>query len=121
MLQASFFTKVFEEAKRRLKSFYVPKCPFCENPNINHEIPETIIPKLNISVKFNKENSYIVFCDNKRGGCGLGFIIIKDKFQGGVHGFFVGSEQQYSHEVGAAKSRIQDLGLETHSFSHVKN
>ena len=116
-----WFATVFNEAKKRLKSLFVPQCPFCENTNILHEVPDYVIPHLNIDIQFDKENSYVAFCDVKKGGCGLGFIIVKDRFQGGVHGFFVGGEQQYSHELGNAKVKIQGLGLETHSFSHIKD
>ncbi len=116
-----WFSKVFNEAKKRLKAFYVPKCPFCESTTIIHEIPDYVISHLSLDLELNKENSYISFCDDKKGGCGLGFIIVKDKFRGGVHGFFVGGEQQYSHVLGNAKVKIAELGLETHSFSHIKD
>jgi hypothetical protein len=116
-----WFSKVFNEARKRLKNYFVSKCPFCENSTVLHELPKKVLPHLNLSIELDKENSYVVYCDVKRGGCGLGFVIVKDKFQGGVHGFFIGGEQQYSHELGNAKEKIQDLGLVTHSFSHIKD
>jgi len=116
-----WFSKVFNEARKRLKNFFVSKCPFCGNANVLHELPDYVNSNLNIDLKLDKENSYVAYCDAKRGGCGLGFIVVKDVFQGGVHGFFVGGEQQYSHELGNAKAKIQELGMDTHSFSHIKD
>ena len=115
-----WFTNVFNEAKKRLKNFYSSKCPFCSNTNILHQIPDYAASYLNLELQLTKENSYVVYCDDKRSGCGLGFVIVKDKFQGGVHGFFVGGDQQYAHEVDNAKKQIQSIGLNTHSFTHIK-
>lgn len=115
-----WFTNVFNEAKKRLKNFYSSKCPFCFNTNILHQIPDYVDSYLNLELQLTKENSYVAYCDDKRSGCGLGFVIVKDKFQGGVHGFFVGGDQQYAHEVDNAKKQIQSIGLNTHSFTHIK-
>ncbi|MCK5409041.1 MAG: hypothetical protein KAJ30_02145, partial [Candidatus Heimdallarchaeota archaeon] len=114
------FSNVFQEAKKRLKNYFVSKCPFCKSSAVSHSIPDKILSHIGINIELDKENSYVALCDDKRNGCGLGFLIVKDKFQGGVHGFFVGGEQQYSHEVGTAKKQIQSIGLDTHSFTHIK-
>lgn len=115
-----WFSTVFNEAKKRLKALFIPKCPFCDNTNILHEVPDYVTQHLNLDLKIDKENSYVTFCDVKRGGCGWGFVITKAIFQGGVHGFFVGGDQQYSHELENVKSKIDKIGLVTHSFSHFK-
>lgn len=115
-----WFSNIFSEAKKRLKKFYSSKCPFCSNANIVHQIPDKMINSLNMKIEINKENSYLTYCDDKKSGCGLGFIIIKDVYQGGVHGFFTGGEQQYAHEVDNAKQKIKNIGLEVQSFHHIK-
>ena len=112
-----WFSNVFDEAKKRLKNYYSSKCPFCSSNTIIHQTPDYVDLKL---PKLTKDNSYTVFCDDKRSGCGLGFVILKDKIQGGVHGFFVGGDQQYSHEVGNAKKQLLSIGLIAHSFTHFK-
>ena len=114
-----WFSNVFDEAKKRLKNFYSSKCPFCSNKNILHQIPHYAISRLSLDFNLTKENSYTVFCDDKRSGCGLGFVVIKDIIKGGVHGFFVGGEQQYGHEVDNAKRQIQTIGLKAQSFTHI--
>ena len=103
-----------------MKNFYSSKCPFCSNKNILHQIPHYAISRLSLDFNLTKENSYTVFCDDKRSGCGLGFVVIKDIIKGGVHGFFVGGEQQYGHEVDNAKRQIQTIGLKAQSFTHIK-
>lgn len=113
-----WFFDVFSEAKRRLKKLFSSKCPFCSNKNISHQIPEQMFLHLGLDMKISKDNSYIAYCDNKRSGCGWGFVLIKDVFQGGIHGFFTGSDQQYAHEVKSTKFKIQEIGLEVHSFHH---
>lgn len=115
-----WFTKVFNEAKKKLKNFYSSKCPYCSNTSIVHQVPNYAVSHLNLDLKLTKENSYVVYCDDKRNGCGLGFIIVKDKFQGGIHGFFVGGDQQYAHEVDNARRQIQSIGLKAQSFVHIK-
>ncbi len=115
-----WFSNVFEEAKKRLKNFYHSKCPFCSNANILHQIPHYVINHLKMELNITKENSYTVFCDDTRNGCGFGFLIVKDRIQGGVHGFFVGGDQQYAHELDSAKRQIQTIGLRAQSFTHIK-
>ena len=115
-----WFSKVFQEAKRRLKTLFSPTCPFCSNGNVIHQIPKKVRDKLEINIDLSKENSYIAFCDNKKNGCGWGFITIKDMILGGVHGFFVGKEQQYVHELDGVKTQFEQIGLKVHSLHHVK-
>jgi len=115
-----WFSKVFQEAKRRLKSLFSPTCPFCSNGNIVHQLPKKIKDVLEIKIELSKENSYIAFCDNKKNGCGWGFISIKNMILGGIHGFFVGREQQYVHELDGVKAKFEQAGLKVHSFHHIK-
>ena len=116
-----WFSNVFNEAKKRLKKYYAVKCPFCSNETIVHQVTDKIIKSLNMKIELDKDNSYLVHCDNKKDGCGIGFIIVKDIYQGGIHGFFTGGEQQYTHEVETAKQQIlESLGLVVQSFHHIK-
>ncbi|MBY9000401.1 MAG: hypothetical protein KGD64_05770 [Candidatus Heimdallarchaeota archaeon] len=114
-----WFSGIFNEAKKRMKKFYSSKCPFCSNSAVVHQIPDIVVSKLNLKIDLDKENSYIAYCDNKKSGCGMGFLVIKDVYQGGVHGIFTGGEQQYAHEIGNAKQKIKDIGLEVQSFQHI--
>ena len=115
-----WFSKVFQEAKKRLKTMFTSKCPFCSNTTISHQLPVSTLKKLKFNLDLTKENSYLVFCDNKKSGCGWGFIIVKDKFQGGVHGFFRGRDQQYAHDLDTVKRTILDVGLLIHSMQQIK-
>ena len=115
-----WFSKVFQEAKKRMRVLYSSKCPLCSSSTILHQLPASTIKKLKLNLELTKENSYIVFCDNKKSGCGWGFITVKDKFQGGIHGFFIGRDQQYAHELDTAKNTIQQEGLNVHSIQQIK-
>ncbi len=120
LLKASsgyWFLEVFNEAKKRLKKLFSEGCPFCTNTNVSHQASKQILLALGLNMKTSKENSYIAYCDSKN-GCGWGFILIKDVYQGGIHGFFIGSDQQYAHDVKNTKQKIQDIGLDVHSFIH---
>ncbi|MHA1202611.1 MAG: hypothetical protein ACTSQ4_08830 [Candidatus Heimdallarchaeaceae archaeon] len=116
-----WFSAIFEEAKRRMKKFFSTKCPFCSNSIVSHQLPNKVISKLNLDVDLNKENFYTTYCDNKKLGCGMGFVVVKDIYHGGVHGIFTGEEHQYAHEVDNAKQKIKDIGLEVQSFQHITN
>jgi hypothetical protein len=115
-----WFSKVFQEAKKRLKTLFSAHCPFCSNSMLLHQLPATTIKKLKFNLELTKENSYLVFCDNKKSGCGWGVIIIKDEFQGGVHGFFIGRDQQYVHESDSVKLKLEEIGLIIQSMQQIK-
>jgi len=102
-----------------MKKFFSTKCPFCSNSIVSHQLPNKVASKLNLDVDLNKENFYATYCDSKKLGCGIGFIVVKDIYHGGVHGIFTGEEQQYAHEVDNAKQKIKDIGLEVQSFQHI--
>ncbi len=114
-----WFSGIFGEAKKRMKKFFSTKCPFCSNSIVSHQLPDKVIAKLNLDFDLNKENLYVTYCDNKKLGCGMGFLVVKDIYHGGVHGIFTGGEQQYAHEVDYAKKKIGDIGLEVQSFQHI--
>ncbi len=114
-----WFSSIFGEAKKRMKKFFSTKCPLCSNSIVSHQLPNKVASKLNLDVDLNKENFYATYCDNKKLGCGIGFIVVKDVYHGGVHGIFTGDEQQYAHEVDNAKQKIKDIGLEVQSFQHI--
>ena len=114
-----WFSVIFEEAKKRIKKFFSTKCPFCSNSIVSHQLPNKVIAKLNLDVDLNKENFYAAYCDNRKLGCGMGFVVVKDIYHGGVHGIFTGEEHQYAHEVDNAKQKIKEIGLEVQSFQHI--
>ncbi|MHA1406375.1 MAG: hypothetical protein ACTSSG_03210 [Candidatus Heimdallarchaeaceae archaeon] len=113
------FSKVFQEAKKRIKTLYRSGCPFCSNKGTLTSIPEEIISKLNLNLAINKENYFQTFCNLRKGGCGWGFIIIKNEYQGGLHGFFIGGEQQYAHEMDNIKQKFREIGLEIHTLNRL--
>ncbi len=115
-----WFIKVFQEAKKKLKALFSTQCPFCSSSTILHQLPVSTIKKLKFNLELTKENSYLAFCDNKKSGCGWGIIIIRDEFQGGVHGFFIGRDQQYAHESDSVKLKLQEIGLIIHSMQQIK-
>ena len=116
-----WFSKVFNEARRRMKSLFAPKCPFCSNTPVSHQVSNKLLSNIEINLELTKDNSYVVLCDDKKSGCGWGFVIIKGKFLGGVHGFYRGGDQQYTHELDSVRKSIQQIGLDVHSLHHIKN
>ena len=72
---AYVFEKVFLEAKKQLKSLFVEQCPFCDQSSIVHKLSDNLVEKLSFNFELTKENSYVVYCDKKKFGCGLGFIV----------------------------------------------
>ena len=105
---------------KKIKTLFSAQCPFCSNATVLHQLPTSTIKKLKFNLELTKENSYLAFCDNKKSGCGWGIITIKDVFQGGVHGFFIGRDQQYAHESDTVKSKLDEIGLIVHSMQQIK-
>ncbi|MCK4844397.1 MAG: hypothetical protein KAS95_01855, partial [Candidatus Heimdallarchaeota archaeon] len=116
---AYVFEKVFLEARKKLKNFAAEQCPFCEQSSIVHKLSDNLIEKLSFNFELTKENSYVVYCDKKKLGCGLGFIVVKDYLQGGVHGFYIGEDFQYQQESEIARKKMVKEGFSIHSFKHI--
>ncbi len=116
---AYVFEKVFLEAKKQLKSLFVEQCPFCDQSSIVHKLSDNLVEKLSFNFELTKENSYVVYCDKKKFGCGLGFIVVKDYIQGGVHGFYIGEDFQYQQEAEIARKKLAIEGFSIHSFKHI--
>lgn len=112
-----WFSKVFNEAKKRLQQLYKTGCPFCGNKHVDNKIPVEWMDKLKMQEELSESDSIAFYCDAKEGGCGVGLLILKSLSQGGVHGFYAGKEQFYTSEIEEVKRKLRELKLQPTSFT----
>ncbi|MHA1685375.1 MAG: hypothetical protein ACTSYD_03080 [Candidatus Heimdallarchaeaceae archaeon] len=112
-----WFSKVFNEAKKRLQKLYKTGCPFCQNKQIEQKIPINLVSRLKIDTEVESDNFVVFYCSPETRGCGIGVLLLRSLTQGGVHGFYSGKEQFYTLEIESAKKKLKELGLQPASFT----
>ncbi|UJG44730.1 MAG: hypothetical protein K9W46_05995 [Candidatus Heimdallarchaeum endolithica] len=114
-----FFESIYNKSKEILSQFYSSRCPFCGFDKVENSIPNTIVKNLKISIELSFENSSAFYCPKEKGGCGVGFLVVHDLIQGGIHGFHAGDIHTYKHDYNQAIEKLKEKKLKIHSFIHL--
>lgn len=114
-----FFESIYNKCIEILTQLFSPKCPICGFEKVENAIHSSIVNNLKISIELSFENSSAFYCPKEKGGCGIGFVVVHDLIQGGIHGFHTGDIHTYTHDYNKTIEKLKEKNLKIHSFIHI--